>query len=130
MSILVPQATAAGPRGLYVACRECLKDFRSSELVGRLCVTCRVHQRCAEVRGELETFIRKQRRYAAAGAAVKPEQLERLKRRLIRRIQEVAPDPRMGMELFEKELQAALAPTGVVSRGRVLEVVQASQLLR
>lgn len=128
-TILLPTMTPARG-GLVLACKDCLKEFRSSELVEQRCIGCRVHRHCAEVCAELAAYLKKQLRYRRANARVNPEQLDRLKRRLIKRVQELTPGPQLGMQLVEKEFQSVLSSHGVIFSGGVLEVVQARDLLK
>lgn len=127
--ILLPKKTPTErPHGLYVACRDCLKDFRSSELVEQRCVECRVHRACADVVAELEQIIQKHRGYLRRGVRPDVERVQRLQRRLLKRIAPIVPDFRRAVEYAEKEFEAVASSHGILGQ-KLLEVVDAKKLI-
>ena len=110
MNAITP-VTAGPGSGLFVLCLDCTKEFRSSELQGQRCLKCRVHRACDGDRVAIAEHVKKQQRYAASGATVNPEQLERLRRRLFGPILALVGDPNKAVELAEDEWQAAMRET-------------------
>lgn len=126
--VIAPSTAPPRPTGLFVACRDCMKDFRSSELVDQRCLDCRVHRACADVVAELERVIHKHRAYLRRGAPPNLEQLQRLQRRLVKRVAPIVPDYRRALEYAEKEFNAVASSHGILGQ-RLIEVVDAKRLI-
>ena len=103
---------------ILLFCRDCGKQFPSSETKDGLCLDCRVRRAVADLRDEHARLWRKRERYRSSGGNVEQigKQIARIEDRISQRIHEMTPNERRAHELLARELDAARGQRYTIKR--------------